>query len=234
MKTSRWATFSDSDSDDEKRVVRSGADKAKEELEENIKKLRNNLKIKDWNAIQTGFAALNVLVAKSKAKGETVPPAYIRLLIALEDLVAETLKDKAGLKKLSKQSNRSFNQMKLQLKKHNKDYEAQIEEFRKEPEIETAASSSSESSSSSSESSDDSDESDDDKSDASDDKSDDDSDDESESDDDKPEVKKPVPKVTKPVKDVSVHLLLPLHLVVVFFCFLNPFKNPASLQKTLQ
>lgn len=51
---------------------------------------------------------------------EGVPSFYVKLLANLEDLLVTTLKDKAGVKKMSATNTRSLNRMKLQLRKHNK------------------------------------------------------------------------------------------------------------------
>ncbi len=50
----------------------------------------------------------------------------VRLLVELETGVMTTLKDKAAVKKMSATNTRSLNRMKLQLKKHNKAYEAEM------------------------------------------------------------------------------------------------------------
>lgn len=56
-----------------------------------------------------------IMIAK-----EGVPSFYVKLLANLEDLLVTTLKDKAGVKKMSATNTRSLNRMKLQLRKHNK------------------------------------------------------------------------------------------------------------------
>ena len=65
------------------------------------------------------------------------------------------LKDKEGQKKMSKANGRALNRMKLQLRRHNKEFETKISEYRANPdaEEESASSSSSEESSSEDESS---------------------------------------------------------------------------------
>ncbi len=53
----------------------------------------------------------------------------------LETGVLTTLKDKAAVKKMSATNTRSLNRMKLQLKKHNKAYEAEITACQNNPEL---------------------------------------------------------------------------------------------------
>ena len=69
----------------------------------------------------------------------------------LEDSLDVALKDKEAQKKMSKANGRALNRMKLQLRRHNKEFEAKIAEYRANPdaEEESASSSSSEESSSS-------------------------------------------------------------------------------------
>ncbi len=67
-----------------------------------------------------------------------VPPPFVyqvRLLVELETGVLTTLKDKAAVKKMSATNTRSLNRMKLQLKKHNKAYEAEMTSCQNDPEL---------------------------------------------------------------------------------------------------
>ena len=98
--------------------------------------------------------------AKTHIQKEGLPRFYIRTLAELEDCLDVALKDKEGQKKMSKANGRALNRMKLQLRRHNKEFEAKIAEYRANPDAEEeSASSSSESESSSSEDSSSSDES---------------------------------------------------------------------------
>ena len=93
--------------------------------------------------------------AKTHIHKEGLPRFYIRTLAELEDCLDIALKDKEGQKKMSKANGRALNRMKLQLRRHNKEFEAKISEYRANPdaEEESASSSSSEESSSSEDSS---------------------------------------------------------------------------------
>merc|ERR1712100_67773 len=86
---------------------------------------------------------------------EGLPRFYIRTLAELEDCLDVALKDKEAQKKMSKANGRALNRMKLQLRRHNKEFETKISEYRANPdaEEESASSSSSEESSSEDESS---------------------------------------------------------------------------------
>ena len=154
VQTNRWAAVSDSDSSDEgERVVRSAKDKAWDGMKAVVSKISNARKINDWHEMQTQFDLLNKQVDKAKThiQKEGLPRFYIRTLTELEDALDIALKDKEAQKKMSKANGRALNRMKLQLRRHNKEFEAKITEYRANPdaEEESASSSSSEESSSS-------------------------------------------------------------------------------------
>eukprot|EP00735_Rhodelphis_limneticus_P009130 TRINITY_DN2556_c0_g1::TRINITY_DN2556_c0_g1_i1::g.19161::m.19161 TRINITY_DN2556_c0_g1::TRINITY_DN2556_c0_g1_i1::g.19161 ORF type:complete len:969 (-),score=310.54,sp/Q9XHM1/EIF3C_MEDTR/40.77/0.0,eIF-3c_N/PF05470.7/6.9e-186,PCI/PF01399.22/5.7e+03,PCI/PF01399.22/1.5e-14,Baculo_DNA_bind/PF04786.7/0.015,Baculo_DNA_bind/PF04786.7/3e+03,DUF4363/PF14276.1/7.9,DUF4363/PF14276.1/21,TPR_2/PF07719.12/1.5e+04,TPR_2/PF07719.12/2.1,TPR_2/PF07719.12/1.5e+03,PTS_IIA/PF02255.11/5.8e+03,PTS_IIA/PF02255.11/1.5,PTS len=189
--------FSESD-EEVKRVVKSAKDKRFEALQEIVNKIKNHIKINDWNAINTDFEDLNRQLAKSRTvmtQNETVPRLYIKGIALIEDSANTTFQDKASIKKMSSTNAKSFNAVRQKVRKNNKVYESQIEEYRKNPDLEddkpadksdksdSESDDESKSSSSSSSSSDsDSDESDSEKSGSSDDSSDEDSDDDWSSD----------------------------------------------------
>ena len=175
----RWVMESDSDSSDEERVVKSAKDRAFEAFEAHVKSIRNAMRIKDFNKIQSEFEALNKAIAKGKNvinQHGGIPRFYIRLLCDLEDFVKSSLADKASFKKLSASNGRALNRMKLTLRKHNKQYEAVMEEYRKNPTVSSSESEAEDSASSSSDSDSDS-ESEDSDSDSDSDSDDDDDDD---------------------------------------------------------
>ena len=132
------ATFSDSDSesDDEVRVVRSQKDKAWDSMLDGITKIKNAKKMNDWSAIQDEFEAVNKMIEKSKmliAKNG-IPKFYIKMLADVEDHVNNSLKDKETYGKMKPLMKKALDRMKLTVKKHNKQYEEQINDFRQHPE----------------------------------------------------------------------------------------------------
>lgn len=84
---------SDSESEEERRVVKSAKEKAVEELQAVCNEIRNKMHISDWAAIQTLFDKLNKQLEKTqKATGALgVPRPYIKLLVELEDFLNKTL-----------------------------------------------------------------------------------------------------------------------------------------------
>jgi len=117
----------------EKRIVRSTRDKRFEEITTTIGQLRNHIKINDWNSIHNDFEKLNKQIDKTKQiiQKEGIPRIYIKALVMLEDAIVTTKesKEKAG----NKNNAKSYNAMKQKLKKHNKTYEKEIGEYRKNP-----------------------------------------------------------------------------------------------------
>ena len=87
----------DSDSDDEgKRVVRSHKDKKWDQMTSCVEKMKNDMKINDWNAISADFDLLHKLMDKAKqiiAK-EGVPQFYYKALLNLDAFLQKTLADK--------------------------------------------------------------------------------------------------------------------------------------------
>lgn len=222
--TTKMYTYeSDSESEDEVREVKSHKDKAWDDMVVTIKKMKMAMKIDDWSSILDEFKALNKIVEKSKMLiiKNGLPSFYIRMLYDIETLVAETLKDKPKVKGFKAMVSKSFNTMKLTVRKHNKNYEDQLNDLKANPSKYPGAdeSSSDESSDSSSDDDSDSDDSDSESDDSSDD--DDDDDDSSSEDDDKKFVSKsslPLPSSTthplslSPTQLQLYHILSSLHL----------------------
>lgn len=157
---SRWVMESDSESSDEERIVKSAKDRAFEAFEAHVRTIRNAMKIRDFNKIQSQFDELTKAMAKGRNvinQHGGVPRFYVRLLCDLEDFVKSSLADKAAFKKLSASNGRALNRMKLTLRKHNKQYEAVMVEYRANPTVSSSESEAEESSSSESESDSDSD-----------------------------------------------------------------------------
>ncbi|KAG0010214.1 Translation initiation factor 3 subunit c, partial [Podila clonocystis] len=130
--------FSDSDSDDDTiRVVRSAKDKRFEEIEQAVTLMANKQKINDWVSAQNEFDRANK--ALQKAAGiiaqTGVPKFYIKAVAELEKEIQKALaKEKAATKKLNPSNAKALNSMKQNIKKNNRQYEIQIQEYEKDPE----------------------------------------------------------------------------------------------------
>ncbi|UXI14810.1 hypothetical protein NH340_JMT00753 [Sarcoptes scabiei] len=131
-------SFSD-DEEEVKRVVRSAKEKHYEELSNTIKLIRNHKKIKDIAKLLGGFEDLIKSYQKArfsvidKEEGGKVPKFYLKCLVELEDFVNDSWQDR---KNMNKNNSKSLTTLRQKLRKYNKDFEAQINEYRLNPDIE--------------------------------------------------------------------------------------------------
>mmetsp|Transcript_6417 Transcript_6417/g.40087 ORF Transcript_6417/g.40087 Transcript_6417/m.40087 type:complete len:910 (-) Transcript_6417:867-3596(-) len=130
---------SDSDSsDDGRRVIRSAKEKRHAELANTYEEMINKTKINDWVAIATLFEKLNKQLEKVKRvggiQGMETPRVYIKAIAMLEGFLQETLASPEVKQKMSSTNAKALNGMRQKIKKNNKDYEAEIEEYRRNPE----------------------------------------------------------------------------------------------------
>ncbi|KAK3296317.1 eukaryotic translation initiation factor 3 subunit C [Chaetomium fimeti] len=127
---------SDSEGSDEEAAtkVKSAKDKRFDELEATITTIQNRQKIDDWGSIANEFDKLNRQVVKLQDGGKA-PKSYIKCIAELEDFLNETLakqKVTPKNKKLNATNARGLNAVKQRIKKNNKDYQTQIDAFRKD------------------------------------------------------------------------------------------------------
>ncbi|TDZ37024.1 Eukaryotic translation initiation factor 3 subunit C [Colletotrichum spinosum] len=129
----RDASSESEDSEDEERVkVKSAKDKRIEELESTIKLIENGQKNGDWASISTEFDKLNRQVTKLQEAGKT-PKPYIKAVAELEDYMNEAIsKQKVTPKKMNATSARGLNAVKQKIKKITKDYQTQVDAYRKD------------------------------------------------------------------------------------------------------
>eukprot|EP01035_Chromulina_nebulosa_P020205 gene20205-26227_t len=135
----RFNTFdakSDSESDDDGgRVVKSQKDRQWDNLKDSVKKIKNAMKTTDWSLIQDEFEELNKKIEKSKILilQHGIPKFYIKIISEVADAVQEIIKDKEAFKKLKPIVQKSVNQMKLKVRKHNEKYKTEIEDYKSNP-----------------------------------------------------------------------------------------------------
>ncbi len=80
----------------------------------------------DFEKLLKAIQKANQIIQK-----EGIPRSYIKTLATLEDFVKKTQDDKTLKAKMNATNAKSFNAMKQKLKKHNKTYEKDLEEYRK-------------------------------------------------------------------------------------------------------
>ncbi|KAF9199503.1 Translation initiation factor 3 subunit c [Haplosporangium sp. Z 27] len=130
--------LSDSDSDDDTtRVIRSTKDKRFEEIETALAGLSNAQKINDWVLAQNEFDRANKGLQKAAGiiAQSGVPKSYIKAVADLEKSIQAALeKEKSASKKMNASNAKALNSMKQKVKKNNRLYTKEIEEYEKDPE----------------------------------------------------------------------------------------------------
>jgi translation initiation factor 3 subunit C len=118
------------------RVVKSQSDRAFDTIRDRVDKIKTHRKTNNWSAIQDEFDEVNRLVDRSKVLilKNGIPKFYIKMLAEIEDLVNATVKDKEGMRKMKQTTVHAVNRMKLNVRKHNKNYEKEIADYRAHPE----------------------------------------------------------------------------------------------------
>eukprot|EP00455_Lapot_gusevi_P031887 TRINITY_DN3474_c0_g1_i1.p1 TRINITY_DN3474_c0_g1~~TRINITY_DN3474_c0_g1_i1.p1 ORF type:complete len:896 (+),score=368.09 TRINITY_DN3474_c0_g1_i1:73-2760(+) len=121
-----------SDSDTEKRVIKSEKDKKFEALRKTVKDIKNHIKISDWNSIRRDFDVMNEQIDKAAniIKKEGIPIFYFKALNSIESFLQKSLLNK---KDLSSSNAKSLNIMKQKLKKQIKQYQEQYDKFMQSP-----------------------------------------------------------------------------------------------------
>ncbi|KAF9102651.1 Translation initiation factor 3 subunit c, partial [Mortierella sp. GBA35] len=131
-------SFSDSDSEDDTvRVVRSAKDKRFEEIEQAVNSMANGQKINDWVSAQNEFDRANKGLQKAAGiiAQTGIPKFYIKAVADLEKSIQAALeKEKSASKKMNASNAKALNSMKQKVKKNNRLYEKEIQEYEKDPE----------------------------------------------------------------------------------------------------
>ncbi|KAJ2821142.1 Translation initiation factor 3 subunit c, partial [Coemansia furcata] len=126
---------SDDSEEEVKRTVKSTKDKLADQVIELSRETLRAIRADEWQLAASSFDQLNKVVPKliKSVSAENLPRSYVRALAALEDALYENQKDKAALSKLSATDSRGYNQLKQRVRKHNKDFESLIAEFKANP-----------------------------------------------------------------------------------------------------
>ncbi|KAF9906656.1 Translation initiation factor 3 subunit c [Linnemannia zychae] len=131
-------SFSDSESEDDTvRVVRSAKDKRFEEIEQAVNSMANGQKINDWVSAQNEFDRANKGLQKAAGiiSQTGIPKFYIKAVADLEKAIQAALeKEKSASKKMNASNAKALNSMKQKVKKNNRLYEKEIQEYEKDPE----------------------------------------------------------------------------------------------------
>ena len=133
---SRWVVESDSDSDDEVRVVKSTKERRFEGLDEVIQKLKNSLKVDDWNQITDLYTELQkslIKVQKATGDSKAMPKQYLKTIALLEETANGI--SKSQQKTFSKTNSRSFSKMRQIIRKAVKEnpLKTKLDEYKLNP-----------------------------------------------------------------------------------------------------
>ena len=114
--------------------MKSAKDRVLDALKASVDKVNNGLKVLDWSIIDDEFQNTNKKLEKSKNQlAEGTPKFYVKMLAAVEDAVTEVMKDKAKFKAMKPAVARIISRLKLTVKKHNKNFESDLADFREHP-----------------------------------------------------------------------------------------------------
>jgi len=141
-KMARWAEASSSEDEGvaQRRVVRSHTDKKNEQMLEQIKVMKNHMKIDDYASTTSDYEALLKMLEKLRTQMEAdggPPKAFIKAIGNLEDYVEKqhediTEKKKSGTK-LQENKNKAFNTLRAKVKKGNKPFTDDLAQLRANP-----------------------------------------------------------------------------------------------------
>jgi translation initiation factor 3 subunit C len=133
----REASDESEESDDEKvTIVKSAKDKRFDELEGTIRLIENAEKINDWNAINEQYDRMNRQIPTLMRDLDGQPPKmFIKTISDLETAVNEAFeKQKVTPKKMNPVAQKGLNALRQKIRKNNRDYQADIKNFREHPE----------------------------------------------------------------------------------------------------
>ncbi|KAJ1673207.1 hypothetical protein EV182_005689, partial [Spiromyces aspiralis] len=124
--------LSDSEEEEEKRVVKSKAEKLLDEVDENSNSICMAIRVGRWTSVPNAFEKMTKSYDKLQKSNKTESldtRPYFRCLAKLEDALT-TPSDKS---KMNANDSRAYNQMKQRVLKHNKKFATQIKEYRQNP-----------------------------------------------------------------------------------------------------
>lgn len=142
-KMARWAEASSSEDEGvaQRRVVRSHTDKKNEQMLEQIKVMKNHMKIDDFASTITDYEALIKMLEKLRTQVEAdggPPEQFVKAIGALEDYIekthAEIQEKKSKGNKLPENKAKAFNTLRSKVKKGNKLYADDLTQLRSNPE----------------------------------------------------------------------------------------------------
>lgn len=125
---------SDDDSDDERKVVKSGKEKLFDDMNESIDKLNVAKRINNWIGALNEFEKLGKLLTRCYQQNLGTPNFYIKLLGNLEDFINEvSSNNEQDSKKMAADQSRAFNSLRQRLKKQIKLFQDLYDLYKEDP-----------------------------------------------------------------------------------------------------
>lgn len=131
-KFTKGAADSDSDSDDDRRVVKSGKEKLFDDIKESVEKLNIAQRIENWINCLGEFDKLGKLLTKSSQQNYGIPNFYIKSLGDLEESINDSGNE--DKKKIAADQSRAFNTLRQRLKRQIKEYQELVDLYKQSPE----------------------------------------------------------------------------------------------------
>lgn len=127
---------SEEEDEDKVTVVKSAKDKRFDELEGTIRLIENAEKIGDWNTINEQYDRMTRQIPTlTRDLDGKAPKMYIKTIAELETQVEEAFqKQKVTPKKMNPIATKNLNAIRQKVRKNNREYTADLEAYRKDPE----------------------------------------------------------------------------------------------------
>lgn len=121
----------DSDSEDEKKVVKSAKEKYLDELEAIVDQLETFSMVEEWIKLNAEMDKFLKLIPKHKQYQIAIPRSYIKVLCAIDDSISSQSKE--TLKMLSPSQSKNLLIAKQKVKKELKNYVDLVDQYRADP-----------------------------------------------------------------------------------------------------
>jgi translation initiation factor 3 subunit C len=111
--------YSSSESEEEKRTIKTAKDKAFESIQSTLKALVNHLKISDYILVTKDWDTLAKQMEKNRAvvSKEGMPPAYLHTIALLNQNLNDTFANKEEVKKMASSNAKALSALRAKVKK---------------------------------------------------------------------------------------------------------------------
>lgn len=125
---------SDSDSEDEKKVVKSAKEKYLEEVAQVVDQVENQSMVRDWVVLAELWDQLQKLVNKYPQHHIPIPREFIKSLAVVDEAVREFQDEqKSSGQKLNSSTSKALNVIRQRVKKAIREYDTEVDQYRSNP-----------------------------------------------------------------------------------------------------